>query len=198
MLVDLGEFHVLWKWTDENLSDRIGEAVMKGSVSCAEVILDVYGRKHVQINEIIFTSKRRIDWPGVEAYLKRYIGRQYLINESGEKIFIGSDLPDEYANSRYSHNIRGAIGKAKANASQILPQLIETATNRTYQENAEKKHEKDAKWGWYRYTIRFSMPVCDECGEHIGRNFFRGRMIVRHDSDGKKYLYDIIDIKKET
>lgn len=27
---------------------------------------------------------------------------------------------------------------------------------------------------------------------------FQGRMIIRHDADDKKYLYDLIDIKKET
>ena len=32
----------------------------------------------------------------------------------------------------------------------------------------------------------------------IGKNAFQSRMIIRFDEDGKKYLYDIIDIKKET
>lgn len=169
-----------------------------GKNSVPEIVLDANGKKCVQINEIIFSSKRHVDWAGVETYLKQYIGNQYIIDESDEKIFIGSDFPDEYANSRYSHHIYGTIGKAKANASQALPQLIEIATNVKYQENSEKKHEKDAKFGWYRYTIRFSIPVCDENGKYIGRNRFQGRMIVRHDENGKKYLYDIVDIKKET
>ena len=30
------------------------------------------------------------------------------------------------------------------------------------------------------------------------KNAFQGRMIIRFDADSKKYLYDIIDIKKET
>ena len=42
------------------------------------------------------------------------------------------------------------------------------------------------------------MPTCNDKGEVIGRKAFQGRMIIRHDADGKKYLYDIIDIKKET
>ena len=31
----------------------------------------------------------------------------------------------------------------------------------------------------------------------VFRTHFQGRMIIRCDSDGKKYLYDIIDIKKK-
>lgn len=163
-----------------------------------KIVLDECGRKCVQINEIIFSSKRHIDWKGVEHYLKQYIGKAYVIEESDEKIFIGSELPDEYANSKYSHHIHGAIGKAKANVSQALPELIEIAANRVYQENREQKHEKDAKLGWYRYTIRFSIPIYDENGKQKGRNYYQGRMIVRHALDKKKYLYDIVDIKKET
>ena len=130
--------------------------------------------------------------------MKKYIGKYYSIDENDDKIYIGTDFPDEYANSRYSHHVHGAIGKAKANIAQAIPQLIEIATNMVYQENVEKKHEKDAQAGWYRYTIRFSMSVCDEDRKYVGRKNYQGRMIVRHDSDGKKYLYDIIDIKKET
>lgn len=29
-------------------------------------------------------------------------------------------------------------------------------------------------------------------------NIFHASMLIRHDADGKMYLYDIIDIKKET
>jgi hypothetical protein len=42
------------------------------------------------------------------------------------------------------------------------------------------------------------LPICDGEGNVIGKNAFQGRMIIRFDEDGKKYLYDIIDIKKET
>ena len=64
--------------------------------------------------------------------------------------------------------------------------------------NFEDKHKKNAKYGWYRCDIHFSIPKCDDKKNVIGRNFYRGRMIIRCDADGKKYLYDIIDIKKET
>lgn len=162
------------------------------------IIVNEKGQKVVRIDTIIFSSKRRIDWAGVEDYLKRFVGEEYVIDETDEIIYIGTDFPDEYANSRYSTKALGTIGKAKANAAQAIPELVKTATNITFRENTEQKHNSDAKYGWYRCTVRFSLPTCDDSGNVIGRNHFQGRMIIRCDANGKKYLYDIIDIKKET
>ena len=49
------------------------------------------------------------------------------------------------------------------------------------------------------YTIGlFGIPVYDEQGNIKRYNIFSSRMLVRHDADGKLYLYDFIRIKKET
>ena len=163
-----------------------------------EIKINGKGRSVVEIDTIIFTSKRRIDWNGVEAYLKRYVGKTYILDELGEVIYIGSDFPDEYANSKYSMRALGTIGKAKANAVQAIPELIKTAVNTVFRENISEKHKVDAKNGWYRSTVRFSLPTHDDKGNVTGKNYFQGRMIIRCNEDRKKYLYDIIDIKKET
>ena len=52
-------------------------------------------------------------------------------------------------------------------------------------------------YGWYRYESRFALPVFNEVGEIERYNVFHASMIIRHSEDRKKYLYDIIDIKKE-
>ena len=52
--------------------------------------------------------------------------------------------------------------------------------------------------GWYKYTSRFALPVFDSSGEIERYNIFQVVMIVRHAEDGKMYLYDMMDIKKET
>ena len=44
----------------------------------------------------------------------------------------------------------------------------------------------------------FTLPITDDKGVVVGKNTFQSRMIIRCDADGQKYLYDIIDIKKET
>ena len=45
---------------------------------------------------------------------------------------------------------------------------------------------------------RFALPVYREDGGIERYNAFHASLIVRHDENGKMYLYDMIDIKKET
>ena len=66
------------------------------------------------------------------------------------------------------------------------------------EETKKEKHDKDAKHGWYRYESRFALPVFGDNGEVARYNVFHVAMILRHAEDGKKYLYDIMNIKKET
>ena len=163
------------------------------------IICDAEGEKIVLINDIRFKGKKREEWENIEKYLIEYVGNYYEIEESSEIIYIDSDFPDEYANSESRIALKGAVAKAKANASQGIPELIQIATNEEFSENIKKKHEKDAKLGWYRYDVRFALPVYDDkSGELIRYNIFSARMLVRHADDGKKYLYDLLAIKKET
>lgn len=108
------------------------------------IITNPDGKKIVLINDIRFKAKRRDDWKDVEEYLKGYVEEFYEITETSEKIFISTDFPDEYANSEGRIALKGAVAKAKANAAQGIPELIQIATNRKFSENAKKKHEKDA------------------------------------------------------
>ncbi len=62
----------------------------------------------------------------------------------------------------------------------------------------ELKHNSKARYGWYRYDTRFAIPKYDNDGELVGYNIFKGRMVIRHSQDNKLYLYDILQIKKET
>lgn len=41
-------------------------------------------------------------------------------------------------------------------------------------------------------------PVYDNEGKVKCYNVFHASLLIRHDEDGKMYLHDIIDIKKET
>ena len=81
---------------------------------------------------------------------------------------------------------------------QKIPEMIKMATNRRFQENQNEKHAINAKRGWYRYNSRFALPVCTDTGEILRYNVFQVELIVRHSANGKMYLYDIINIKKET
>ena len=65
-------------------------------------------------------------------------------------------------------------------------------------ENKKKKHNIDGANGWYRYDSCFALPVYGVDNKVERYNVFNVNLIIRHDLDGRKYLYDIINIKKET
>ena len=161
------------------------------------VIQDVDGNNIVVINDIRFKGKRSINWREVRAYLKEYVGDFYMVASTGDVIYIGADLPNEYSGSKYTHSLKGTNAKAKANATQGIPEMIEIALGKYYRENKESKHWRNARYGWYRYNSRFALPVYKD--DEIERyNIFHASLIVRYSEDNRMYLYDIIDIKKET
>ena len=162
------------------------------------VIKDVDGNNIVIINDIRFKGKRSVNWDDVKAYLEEYVGEFYTIANTNDIVYIGKDFPDEYTGSKYTYRLRGTQAKAKANAAQGIPEMIEIATDKRFRENKAEKHFWDARYGWYRYNSRFALPVYEEGGELSRYNVFHVSMVVRHDRNGKLYLYDIMDIKKET
>lgn len=162
------------------------------------IIKDVDGKTIVVINDIRFKGKRTIKWDEVEEYLKEYVGECYEVLETSDRIFIGTDFPSEYKGSKDTERLKGPAAKAKANAVSGLPMLIKCANNKRFQDNHKEKHKKDAKYGWYRYTTRFALPVYDRTAKEIERyNVYRIEMLVRHAADNNLYLYDMVNIKKE-
>jgi len=174
----------------QNYSDDIQKQYYK--------ITDDRGKTIFVINSILYKGKRRINWDDVEEYLKIYVGKSYEIKDAHDVIHIAKDFPDEYSHSEDTMRLKGTLAKAKANASQGIPYLIQNATDKRYKENLAKKHRFDAQKGWYRYMTRFALPVFSDTGEICRYNCFRIEVLVRHSNDGKKYLYDLVNIKKET
>ena len=170
----------------------------EGTKRNISVVKDADGNKIVVINDILFKGKRSVNWNDVKEYLKACIGKVYSIVETCDSIYVGKDLPDEYTGSEYTESLRGTNAKAKANASQGIQELLMIASEKHFRENTSNKHKRDAKYGWYRYDSRFALPVYGELGEVERYNVFHASMLIRHAADGKMYLYDIIDIKKET
>ncbi|MCR5235540.1 MAG: hypothetical protein K6E53_16800 [Lachnospiraceae bacterium] len=162
-----------------------------------EIITDINGKKLVRINDIRFKGKRAIEWDDVKAFLEEYVGKFYQITSSKDIIYIGKELPDEYTGSKYTRGLMGTAAKAKANATQGIPELIEIATDKHFKENQGEKHQWNARYGWYRYNSRFALPVFSDDGLVERYNVFHASLLIRHDNNGKMYLYDVIDIKKE-
>ena len=168
---------------------------MQGKVNVVE---DLDGNKIVVIHDIRFKGRQAIDWNDVEKYLKQYVGQAYLIESTKDMVYIGVDLPEEYAHSNYTNILKGANAKAKANATQGISEMIMIADEREYEANRKDKHSKDAKYGWYSYVTRFALPVYEANGDIERYNVFCAILLVRHAEDKKLYLYDIMKIKKET
>ena len=162
------------------------------------IIRDENGKSIVLINDIRYKSRRSIDWNEIETYLKQYVGECFEILETSERVYIGTDFPDEYAHSKDTKDVKGVNEKAKANAITAIEDLIEIASDKAEFPDYKKKHGSKAKYGWYRYTTRFGIPVYNEEGVLERYNIFRARILVRRDEDGKLYLYDVVTIKKET
>jgi len=75
---------------------------------------------------------------------------------------------------------------------------VASALGERKKDNKKNKHSRHAKNGWYRYDTRFALPVYDENGDVERYNVFSARLLIRHASSGKMYLYDVLEIKKET
>ncbi len=162
------------------------------------VIVDKTGEKIVVIPQIIFKGKRSISWKEVEKYLIRYIGKIFEVSETKDLILIDRMFVDEYTGSNYTNKLVGALPKVKANMSQGIPQMVEIATEKRWKEDFDNKHKNRAGRGWFRYNTRFAMPVTNNDGEIIEYNIYQAVLIVRYSVNGKLYLYDIQNIKKET
>ncbi len=161
------------------------------------MLKDLDGNNIVFIHDVLFKGRQDIKWDDVEDYIKKYVGEIIEIAETGDIVHIASDLPDEYSGSKYTRKLKGTLAKAKANAAQGIPEMIEIATNPKQRENLTQKHMYNAKLGWYYYDTRFALPVYGEDGNIERYNVFYAQLLIRHAADHKLYLYDIINIKKE-
>lgn len=150
----------------------------------------------VIIKNVIFVNRQNIPWNEVERYLKRYVGKEFPVSKYNDVIHIAGDFPDEFSESQYTKKLRGTLAKAKANAATIIEEMIFNAENKRWIENKEKKHQKDAPGGWFRYDTYFGMPVQGSQEEKLRINMYKATLIARA-KEGKLFLYDVINIKKE-
>ena len=143
-------------------------------------------------------NKELKNYRAVASYIAQHIGEVYTIIESGQKVYIGKDLPGEYTQSKYTSYLRGRSPqtvKAKNRAVNGLGEMIETATNRQW-EKTKHTQNKDARYGMYRYNSSFAFPVKDNMGAITAVRAYDVELLIRNASDGKKYLYDIVGMKR--
>ena len=135
-----------------------------------------------------------------EAYLKTLVDTEHpfaTILVDAQPVYIGKDLPGEYKGSEYTHGLNRSTRQVKMQAATNLDEMLLLAENGEWRDNVKDKHKQDAKNGWYRYSTRFALPVLDikKAVDHY--TVYSGTLLIRNDADGKSYLYDLLDIKKE-
>ena len=133
----------------------------------------------------------------VKNELKKNVGSYYTIIQNSKEIYLGKNLSNEYVYSECTKKMKISTLKVKAQASNNIGELIQIATNEGWKENIKPKHSEDAKYGWYRYDTRFAIPKVENNDGVIGYDTYSASLIVKHSSDGKKYLYDMIKIKRD-
>lgn len=132
----------------------------------------------------------------VRDYIRRNIGMVYDIAQDGTRVYIGKDLPNEYTQSKATLRLSRHDKRIKNQAAQNLGELIEVSKGGRYVSNKKQKHSKDAKYGWYRYDTRFVFPKKNKKGFVVDYLVYNAEMLIRHDEDGRKYLYDMLKIKE--
>ena len=192
----------IWEKAYREMSKSATQEGKTNSVTDADsstkflIAKDGKGNDVVVINQNIYDGMLDDDKPHeyIADFIAAEIGNSYKIIEDGEVVYIGEDLPGEFTQSKYTQMLlakRQGLLKAKNQTAQNLKDIIEIATDPKYEKNTEPKHNIDAKYGFYKYTTRFAIDKGKGSGPE-----YKAVLVVRHDADGKKYLYDITKIKK--
>ena len=122
-----------------------------------------------------------------------------LYDEGGNIVIVLPEIifKNEFKGSDYTKKIRGSNARAKANAAQGIKEMIEYASNKQTSVNKKSKHQKNAKGGWFYYSIKFAFPIYENERVTNQYNIYSGCLVVNCAKNNKLYLYDLVDIKKE-
>ena len=87
----------------------------------------------VKINDDIFENNNgKSISKTIYDYIEKHIGNVYTIIESGQKVYLGKDLPSEYAYSESSKSLPIQKKLAKGRATTNFKEIIENASNRRF------------------------------------------------------------------
>ena len=125
-----------------------------------------------------------------KAHIKEQKGISYKNILTSNTILIDDKTANEYIYSCYTRWKKQDIKYVKFILSKYIKELFMNANSKSYEVNRKNKHNLDAKYGFYKYGAKFSIVDNDK------ETTYSCSLLVRNDANGKKYLYDILDIKK--
>ena len=144
---------------------------------------------HVQINDNIFEEDTNYK-KAIKTELKKNVGKCFKLIESGQNIFIDKKTINEYTFSKYTKGLNIEKNYIKGNIVTGLNDLINYATDKKFSNIKKQKHINDAAYGFYKYKVYFTMKIKDK------EELFSAILLIRNAINGKKYLYDILNIKQ--
>lgn len=125
-----------------------------------------------------------------KAHIKEQKGISYKNILTSNTILIDDKTANKYIYSCYTRWSKTDMKYVKCILANYIKELFMNASSKSYEVNRKNKHNLDAKYGFYKYGVKFS--IVDNGKETI----YTCSLLVRNDANGKKYLYDILDIKK--
>lgn len=127
----------------------------------------------------------------VHNILNKLKGKTFTIKADGANVRIGSDISNEYTDSKDTKRMNPGLEATKMSASNKIAALIENAENPTWKANKEQKHNFDAGRGWRYYDTNLLVKT------NSGYDLLGGILNVRMSNDGNDYVYDITGWKKK-
>ena len=64
---------------------------------------------YANVPQIIFKNNQNISWNEVEQYLKKYIGKSFVVKEYGDVIYIAGEFPDDLRNRNIRKNFEADL-----------------------------------------------------------------------------------------
>ena len=123
-------------------------------------------------------------------HIKEQKGISYKNILTSNTILIDDKTANEYIYSCYTRWSKTDMKYVKCILANYIKELFMNASSKSYEANQKNKHNFDAKYGFYKYGVKFSIV------DHDKETISTCSLLVRNDANGKKYLYDILDIKK--
>ena len=153
----------------------------------------------------------------IENHIKQHIEKQISANgtfigtlpDSGMSVYAETKnrtplskygLAEEYVRSTYTQWVKDKKKnsfRAKMKAAGVLDDLVSIANGRKW-EKTKHQQNKDAKYGVYIYNSIFAFPVYNNAGDTVNVRAYDCQLVILNASDGRKYLYDVKEIKENT
>lgn len=160
-----------------------------------------FSLRYVDDNPVVWVDENILDGKPegmsdktfIKNYLVSRIDDVYTIIESGYKVKQAKQFPAEYLYSKSAQKterFNRTTFKGKLKMVTGIGEMIEIATNRRW-EKTKHTGNKNAKYGVYRYDS----GVAFQRGNKISA--YSVELVILNADDGQKYLYDIVNIKKD-